>query len=348
MARQLRCEFPGAWHHVMSRGFQRCVIFRDDKDKSHFLELLEEMTGRYGVVIHAYVLMPNHYHLLLETPLANASRALQWLNVSYSVWFNLVHKRSGALFQARYKSVLIEGEGEWALSCATYIHLNPVRVRALGLDKKGRALENAGYVPADGKEKSRLRLEALRGYAWSSYRAYAGHAKSPPWLTCSTLLARLSSEQPCRAYRGHLEERFNAFEAGDDIGDFSSEPVVGGDGFKARVRGLLKDGGSSASNALHWKRLVPFAAVVAAVEKLKNEEWDSFVNRHGDWGRDMALYTGRHHCGMTLKELGNRVGESPHAARQGILRFKDKLSKQPELRKLNGLLQQILQTNANA
>jgi len=111
MARQLRYDYKGGWYHVTSRGFQRQPIFRDDEEHRYFLELLADMVGRYGVILHAYVLMTNHYHLLIETPNANASRALQWLNVSYGVWFNRRHTRSGAVFQARYKSVLVEGTG---------------------------------------------------------------------------------------------------------------------------------------------------------------------------------------------------------------------------------------------
>ena len=106
MARQLRYEYEGGWYHVMSRGFQRQVIFRNDEERLHFLELLAEMVSRYNVVLHAYVLMPNHYHLLIETPDANASRALQWLNVSYGVWFNRWNARSGAVFQARKFGVI--------------------------------------------------------------------------------------------------------------------------------------------------------------------------------------------------------------------------------------------------
>jgi len=106
-------------------------------------ELLAEVVGRYGVILHAYVLMENHYHLLIETSAGNASRALQWLNLSYSMWFKARHHLSGSLFQARFKSVPVDGEGSWALTCSVYIHLNPVRVKALGLGKEDRKRERA-------------------------------------------------------------------------------------------------------------------------------------------------------------------------------------------------------------
>ena len=88
MARPLRIQVADGWYHMTARGIDRKAVFRDDADRSHFLELLEDMVGRYRVSLHAYVLMDNHYHLLIQTPQANGSAAMQWLNVSYSVWFN--------------------------------------------------------------------------------------------------------------------------------------------------------------------------------------------------------------------------------------------------------------------
>ncbi len=99
MARALRIEIQGGHYHVTARGNERRAIFRQDKDRTHFLELLSELPPRFGVRLHAYVLMLNNYHLVLETPEANLSRAVQWLNVSYSVWFNRRHRRSDRLFQ---------------------------------------------------------------------------------------------------------------------------------------------------------------------------------------------------------------------------------------------------------
>ena len=95
MARPLRMQYAGAWYHVTSRGQERQAIFRDDQDRAHFFELLEVIAERYQVRIHAYVLMTNHYHLSMETPEANLSRAMQWLNVSYGVWFNRWHGELG-------------------------------------------------------------------------------------------------------------------------------------------------------------------------------------------------------------------------------------------------------------
>ena len=327
----------------MSRGFQRQPIFLDDNDRCHFLELLEKMVERYSIMLHAYTLMENHYHLLIETPEANASRALQWLNVSYSVWFNQNHQRMGALFQSRYKSVLIEDAGGWALACSVYIHLNPVRIHALGLDKTSRALEKSGAAPEeDGQELLQARLEQLHGYVWSSYRAYTGVVKSPAWLTCWTLLARTASEQPYRAYRKYVEEQLGAPEGPDDE-MFLTPLVVGSAEFQAQAGGRRLKALPVTGSALPWRRLIPFEAVVKGVEELKGEAWASFANRHGDWGRDLAFYTGRRRCGLTMRELGDAVGVSSAAVGQSVSRMERKLFATPGLREQFLALERILE-----
>src|SRR5881628_1690594 len=143
MARALRIEQPGAWYHVTGRGNERKDIFRDDPDRLHFRALLGEMVERCGLLLHSWVLMSNHYHLLLEAPRGNLSLAMQWLNVSYSVWFNRRHRRIGHLFQGRFKAIVVEAQS-WALALSRYVHLNPVRTVHFRLDKKARQRQRMG------------------------------------------------------------------------------------------------------------------------------------------------------------------------------------------------------------
>jgi REP element-mobilizing transposase RayT len=100
MARPLRLDIENGWYHVINRGLEKRQIFPDERTNLHFLELLSVLPTRFGLKIHAYVLMYSHYHLQVETPKANLSQAIQWLNVSYSTWFNWLHRRVGPLFQA--------------------------------------------------------------------------------------------------------------------------------------------------------------------------------------------------------------------------------------------------------
>ena len=204
MARALRIERPGGRYHVTARGNERKAIYRDDTDRTHFLTLLEELGERFGAGVHAYVLMDNHFHLLLQTPEANLSRTMQWLNVSYSVWFNRRHDRAGHLFQGRFSAVIIEDDRGWQ-EVARYVHLNPVRVAALALDKRRRSASRAGVGPAPSAEVVAARLRLLREFRWSSYRAYAGYSAAPPWL-CLLPLARLCGGRSLVEQRAALRE----------------------------------------------------------------------------------------------------------------------------------------------
>src|SRR6266850_8549668 len=110
MARPLRIELAGAWYHVMNRGHRGNALFRDDADRRRFLGLVAELPERFGLEIHALVLMHNHYHLLVRTGEANLSQAVRWLNVGYAVKFNWAHRWHGTVFQGRFKAVLIQEE----------------------------------------------------------------------------------------------------------------------------------------------------------------------------------------------------------------------------------------------
>ncbi len=160
MARPLRMDYPDTFYHILSRGNEKRDIFYNGKDYLRFLEALANMVGRFNLEIHAYVLMKNHYHLLIRTREANLSRAIQWLGVSYSVWFNHRHERSGHLFQGRFKSFLIENDRYFTAMCH-YIHGNPLR---------------AGLV------------RRLWNYKWSSYRAYMNRRYEVSWLTTKLVL----------------------------------------------------------------------------------------------------------------------------------------------------------------
>src|SRR5437870_13886058 len=189
MARPLRLEFEGALYHLTGRGNRRERIFGDEKDWARFLEMLEGSLGRFRVLLHAFVLMGNHYHLLAQTELPNLGRWMHWLVTSYTVYFNRRHKLVGHLFQGRYKSIVVEAEG-YLLPLSRYIHLNPVRGRVIG---KG--------TPAERRKR-------LRGWSWSSYPAYSGLAKAQPWLSQERVLGYMGGRLAERrlSYRRFVEE----------------------------------------------------------------------------------------------------------------------------------------------
>jgi len=331
MARPVRVDVAGGWYHVTARGIERRAIFADGRDHEHFLELLPEMAERYGVELHAYVLMGNHYHLLIRTPQANASAAIQWLNVSYSVWFNRRRGRVGHVFQGRFSSVLIDGEGSWAMSASVYIHLNPVRTKRQGLGKGANRAESRGLVAMD-REAVQRRLKALRAFRWSSYGAYAGYGAVPDWLMINELLERGGGRE---AYRKYVQQHVTRGDAPEGYEDFGGQVALGSQAFLAKVKdwvGRVTKEQPDRGQVL--KRVSP-ANIIRVVERIRDEPWLEFADRHGDSGRDLALYLARRRSGLTLGELGREFGVAEYkTVAAAIKRFEVSLTKDSAKRKM--------------
>ena len=309
MVRPLRVDIEDGWYHVTARGDHRQQIFSDDRDHGHFAELLEEMRERFRVGVMAYVCMGNHYHVMVRTPEANLSRAIQWLNISYSVWFNKRHEETGHVFQGRFKSIVVEGEA-WGLELSHYVHLNPVRIKGLGQGKRQRAADHAGVSRSPTAEEVKRRLVKLRGYRWSSYRAYAGYCGRPEWLDMDVLLERAGGQAK---YRETVEERIRQGEVEPPWAQVKLGIALGTVEFAKKVRAHLKSGREMPEKR-DLRRQVGFEDVVAVVERLTGERWSSFCERHGDKRRDMVLWVARRCTGLTLAELGRKAGGMDYAA----------------------------------
>ncbi|HVM62058.1 MAG TPA: transposase [Verrucomicrobiae bacterium] len=309
MARPLRIDLVDGWYHVTARGNERRAIVRDDGDRVHWRELLEEWVERYGLRLHAYVLLDNHHHLLVQTPHANLSPSMQWLQVSYTVWFNRRHRRVGHLFQGRFHAVVLEADTA-AVEVSRYVHLNPVRFRRLGLDKMAQARDHAGIDIGSNRQQIRQRLQQLREYPWSSYGAYVGRRACPPWLITDAVLAMLGAgrraERP-RAYQRYVETAVRAGAVESPWERLEAGLLLGRQRFVDQMRRRLHGDAREQPMARQLRRRVNWEAIVRAVERVKGESWDSFRDRHRDNGRDLALYVGRTH-GLRLRELADYVG----------------------------------------
>ena len=221
MARPIRIEVEGAVYHVTARGNERRRTFRDDEDRLLFLQTIEECVLGHGLRVHGFCLMPNHYHLLVETPRGNLSRALGWLQTAYTIRFNRRHRRCGHLFQGRFKAHLVEADA-YAMVLLRYIHLNPVRPRA-----------KTAPIPPESRA-------VLHDYRWSSHRAYQGRAAAPRWLS----LDWLSFFGHTRAGARREYERFigDAFEAGVERPweALRQGLVLGSEAFVERIRDMVR------------------------------------------------------------------------------------------------------------
>lgn len=273
MARPLRIEREGGWYHVTARGNERRRIYRDDRDRHHFKDLMAEARTRFRLRLHVYVLMDNHYHLLVELQEANLSQAMQWLNVSYSVWFNRRHQRSGHLFQGRFKSVVVSRE-EWGLGLSRYLHLNPVRVAALGQSKAQRRQSRQGIKGRPDPAQLRQRLAVLRQYRWSSYRAYIGLEQEPEWLTTEDVLELGGGPQSQRRqrYRESVEAEIRKGMPETPWEHVQEQVVLGSRQFLKEVvyDSKHRDAGQGRLARATGER-PEWAAVIASVEKVKGE-----------------------------------------------------------------------------
>ncbi len=192
MARKLRIQYPGAVYHVMNRGDHRDAIFCDDLDRQCFMDTLAEVCAKTNWQVHAYCLMPNHFHLVVETPQANLVAGMKWFLGTYTVRFNRRHDLCGHLFSGRYKALVVDSTTPGYLkTVCDYVHLNPVR---------------ATLIRAE---------EPIRTYAWSSFPEYLkSPSRRPSWLRVDRLLGEhgIPKDSPSgrKAFAQRMEERRRA------------------------------------------------------------------------------------------------------------------------------------------
>jgi putative transposase len=212
MARPLRIQYPGAIYHITSRGNARLPVFEDGHDRGQFFLILEEVVKRHNWLCHAYCLMDNHYHILVETVEGNLSLAMRHLNGVYTQRFNRRHHRVGHVFQGRFKSVLVEKES-YLLELCRYVVLNPVR---------------AGIVKHPG------------AYRWSSYKSTAGLVKAPPFLTVHWILAHFGKRrrEAQREYRRFVQAGMKGASPWEEL---KAQCILGSKEFIEKLKPALKD-----------------------------------------------------------------------------------------------------------
>lgn len=195
MARKLRVEFPGAIYHVMNRGDRREPIFRGDDDRVLFLETLREACGKASWQVHAYCLMGNHFHLVVETPGANLVAGMKWFLGTYTGRFNRKYRVTGHLFGGRYKALVVDGEEEGYLqTVCEYVHLNPVRAKLLKPDQPLSAYRWSSYpeyLKSPRRRERWLRVDRLLGQMRIARDDAGGRRRLAAWLE-----ARRREEEP--------------------------------------------------------------------------------------------------------------------------------------------------------
>jgi putative transposase len=292
MARKLRIQYPGAIYHVMNRGDRREPIFSDDQDRERFLGTLTETCQKTGWQIHAYCLMQNHFHLVVETPQANLVAGMKWFLGTYTSRYNRRHKEFGHVFSGRYKALIVDGSGDGYLrTVCDYVHLNPARAKLL------------------------KREESLVAFVWSSYPLYlSALTRRPAWLRVDRLLGECGIPKDTTAGRKVFAERMeNRRQDHNNREEF--KPVergwcLGGEAFREE---LLKQVSTPAGPS-HFGEAVQEAVEVRAerivAEGLKRLRWseaDLAARRKGEPGKVRLARELRAQTTMPLSWIAARL-----------------------------------------
>lgn len=282
MARPLRLEYSGALYHITARGNERRKIYRGKEDYDLFLEVLARVVKQMDWLCHAYCLMPNHYHLLLETKEPNLSEGMRQLNGIYTQRFNHRHKRSGHLFQGRYKAILVEKEAH-LLELCRYVVLNPVRARM---------------------------VERPENWAFSSYQATAGLTSGAPFLYVDWILNQFGRKKK-RAqgiYQRFVAEGINKPAPWSQL---VGQIYLGSEAFRRELKDILQDDSIGREIPLTQRnpvrpRIDELLERVAEAYEVKAE--DLVTPRSRSEAREAAIYLTRQLGGHDLRAIANRFG----------------------------------------
>jgi REP element-mobilizing transposase RayT len=300
MARKLRVEYGGAIYHVLNRGDRRELIFRDDEDRQRFLTTLGETCEKTGWQVHALCLMPNHFHLVVETPQPNLVVGMKWLLGTVTVRFNRRHRLTGHLFAGRYKALIVDGSGSGYLRTACdYVHLNPAR---------------AGLLKPS---------QALREYRWSSWPEYLNPPNRRwPWLRVDRLLGEYHVPRESAASRRRLEEGLESrrhAEQGSDYAPIRHGWFLGEERTKQELLAQV----STRAGPFHYGEELRESAQARAEavvrEELQQRGWteqELLVRRKGDPAKVAVARRLRRETTVTLAWIAARLrmGTTTHLA----------------------------------
>jgi REP element-mobilizing transposase RayT len=274
MARQLRIEYPGAYYHVKSRGNQRQPIYLSDDDRRLFLACLGDAHDKFSAIIHAYCLMSNHYHLMLETPRGDLSRVMHLINTRYSIYFNAKHERCGHPFQGRFKAIVVEAD-LYAQVLSRYIHLNPVRA-------------GIARVPQE--------------YEWSSFREYMKLRKVPPWMRTGLILSYFGG-RPERASKLYAEFVLSGVgrELENPLAGAASSGILGSEPFVERIKkDVIVEKFNTPDPEIPELRNLRIRPELAGIRA----EVEAYLGGRNKHAKRAAIFIAHKNTDYTLREIG--------------------------------------------
>ncbi len=317
MPRPERIEYENAFYHVMNRGRARQTIFHDKDYYQIFLDTLAEAQQRFQCVVHAYCLMGNHYHLLIETPKANLSRIMRHINGVYTQRYNRLKKTDGPLFRGRYKAILVDKD-TYLLNLSRYIHRNPIDMK-------------------------RPLVETLEDYPWSSYPVYIGKTKAPVWLEQKAIYELLGHKQRYNGYKNFVKQGVDEQTAKFyQKGNLAA--IIGNKEFKEWIYDELLPELKSEEKSRVINPDLSLNDITKAVAKFYRTSPDDIRKivkgpQKGNEARKQAMYLCQELSGLKLKEIANYFNLS-HAGSVSYIthQIRKKNSENPERQKENNRL----------
>jgi REP element-mobilizing transposase RayT len=278
MARPLRIEYEGALYHVTARGNERKRIYFNKTDYKKFREYIEGTQEKYGCLLHAYVFMTNHYHMIIETPKPNISKVMHYINGSYTTYINKKRDRSGHLFQGRYKAILIDRDN-YLLELSRYIHLNPVRAHI---------------------------VEKPEEFINSSYASYIGNRKDDI-VHHNQILNMISKDKKTapKLYRDFVENGIGV-DLENPFSKTYGGSILGGKSFIKQALSRLKEGVVSRKETSHRKILesaYQSDVIVDAVSAFFSVDNTEVLNNKKEY-RNICIYIMKKYTGMTNGQIG--------------------------------------------
>lgn len=312
MARPLRIQYPGAFYHIMCRGNKGSVTFIDDHDRHRFLFLLAETLEVYDANLYAYILMHNHFHLILQTQRPNLAAFMRRFNICYTGWFNYHHGTYGHLYQGRYKSLVID-EDKYLLSLSRYIHLNPLR---------SRKSHGADY---------RTSWRTLQQYQWSTLHGYIKTNRTVDFVCYDMILNMIGGRKSYQKYIiDGLKKRLD-----NPFADIKYQTILGSEDFVQRIKGTQTDSGSPREQPAYrgiTKHIIASDIIINLVAEHLGISRESLLNRYQSGiARGMASDFLYRFSDLNLREIGNILNIDYSAVYKLRFRLKAHIERKKEI-----------------
>lgn len=314
MARPLRISYPNAFYHVTCRGNDGRLIFRDDHDRTRFLDRLRSALEIFSVRVHAYLLMSNHFHLIVETPKANLSEFMRQFNISYTGYYNRRHRRSGHLYQGRFKAVVVD-RNSYLLELSRYVHLNPIRIKAKALRPDSE------------------RIREISQYRWSSLPGYVEGKKKASWVTYEVVLGYVGGSR--QKYAGFVQDGIReGFSTPWE--DLRAQMVLGDRDFVEKIKGMKIRGNAKDQPSYRMIQSIDAEALIKKAADYFRVDEAELTKKRGRYRQQRALVMELLHrySGLKQRMIGERFGGLDEGLVSRDRRaIREKIETEPKIRK---------------